>query len=72
MPSMLAALYDGISSMEVREIQQPSVGPDDALIRVRSEGICGSDLNLIRKLTEPETLPAVSYTHLTLPTILLV
>ena len=58
MPSMLAALYDGISSMEVREIQQPSVGPDDALIQVRSEGICGSDLNLLRKLTEPETLPA--------------
>ena len=33
-------------------------GPGDALVRVRAEGICGSDLNQYRKLTEPETLPA--------------
>ena len=58
MPRMLAALYDGANTVELRRIERLDPGPGDALVKVRAEGICGSDLNQYRKLTEPETLPA--------------
>jgi hypothetical protein len=32
--------------LEVREIPDPEVGPEDVLIRVRACGVCGSDLHL--------------------------
>ena len=58
MTKMLAALYNGVDTVEIRRIERLDPGPGDALVRVRAEGICGSDLNQYRKLTEPETLPA--------------
>ena len=58
MPKMLAALYDGANTVELKRIDRLAPGPGDALVKVRAEGICGSDLNQYRKLTEPETLPA--------------
>ena len=58
MPQMLAALYNGVDTVEIRRIERIAPGPGDALVKVRCEGICGSDLNQYRKLTEPETLPA--------------
>ena len=58
MPRMLAALYDGANTVELKRIERLAPGPGDALVKVRAEGICGSDLNQYRKLTEPETLPA--------------
>ncbi|MDE2823144.1 MAG: zinc-binding dehydrogenase [Chloroflexota bacterium] len=58
MPKMLAALYNGLDTVEIKRIERLEPGPGDALVRVRAEGICGSDLNQYRKLTEPETLPA--------------
>ena len=58
MPKMLAALYNGVDTVEIRRIERIAPGPGDALVKVRCEGICGSDLNQYRKLTEPETLPA--------------
>ena len=58
MPKMLAALYNGLDTVEIKRIERLDPGPGDALVKVRAEGICGSDLNQYRKLTEPETLPA--------------
>ncbi len=58
MSKMLAALYNGVDTVEITHIERLEPGPGDALVRVRAEGICGSDLNQYRKLTEPETLPA--------------
>ncbi len=58
MPKMLAALYNGFDTVEIKSIERLAPGPGDALVKVRAEGICGSDLNQYRKLTEPETLPA--------------
>ena len=58
MPKMLAALYNGLNTVEIKRIERLDPGPGDALVRVRAEGICGSDLNQYRKLTQPETLPA--------------
>lgn len=55
---MLAALHDGIDTIEIKEIDRLDPGSCDAVVKVCAEGICGSDLNQYRKLTEPETLPA--------------
>ncbi len=32
-------------SVEVREVERPSIGPDDVLLQVGSVGVCGSDLH---------------------------
>jgi threonine dehydrogenase-like Zn-dependent dehydrogenase len=57
MARMKAALYDG-KAMQIREIPRPAVEPDTVLVRVRTAGICGSDLILISSRDEPEALPA--------------
>ena len=57
MVMMKAALYDG-KAMQVRKIPRPAVEPDGVLVRVRTAGICGSDLILISSRDAPEELPA--------------
>ena len=36
---MKAALWDGKGLLEVCEIDKPSIGPQDALVKVKSAGI---------------------------------
>ena len=51
----------------------PKVGHNDILIRIIKTAICGTDIHIYRwDEWAQRTIPAVSYTHLTLPTILLV
>ena len=57
MPDMLAALWNGVDTVDIKSVPCPTPGPDDALVRVMAEGICGSDLNFYRRLSEPETVP---------------
>ncbi len=57
MSKMLAAIYNG-NAFDIKSIDRQEPGPGDALIKVRSEGICGSDLNQYRKQTEADTHPA--------------
>ncbi len=57
MPDMLAALWNGVDTVDIKSVPRPVPGPDDALVRVTAEGICGSDLNYYRRLKEPETVP---------------
>ena len=57
MPEMLAALWNGVDTVDVKSVHRPVPGPDDALVKVTAEGICGSDLNYYRRLKEPETVP---------------
>ena len=54
---MRAALWNGSGAMELTEIDRPPVGPRDALVRIRAEGICGSDLLLYSRKTDRETQP---------------
>jgi 2-desacetyl-2-hydroxyethyl bacteriochlorophyllide A dehydrogenase len=42
---MKAALNTARETIEVRDIDDPSPGPGEALVRVRACGICGSDLH---------------------------
>ena len=55
---MKAALWNGNGAMELIDVDMPPVGPGDALVRVRAEGICGSDLLIYRDKTDRETQPA--------------
>ncbi|MDR6881235.1 galactitol-1-phosphate 5-dehydrogenase [Bacillus sp. 3255] len=41
---MKALVYEGPSTMIMREVEQPVPGPDEVLIRVERAGICGSEL----------------------------
>jgi threonine dehydrogenase-like Zn-dependent dehydrogenase len=41
---MLAMVQTGVERIEARELPLPSLGPDDALLRVEACGICGSDV----------------------------
>lgn len=41
-----ARLEDGI--LEIRDLPAPQPGPEEALIRIRSAGVCHSDLHIVR------------------------
>ena len=58
MATMRGAFFDGDGGMEVRDIPRPEVGRGDVVVRVRSVGICGSDLQMNVDKTEPDKLPA--------------
>src|SRR6266849_3444007 len=45
---MKALLLKGPGEAVVTELEQPSIGPEDVLIRSRAVGICGSDIELYR------------------------
>lgn len=45
---MKAIVYEGIKDVKVKKVGDPEIkNPDDAIIRVTSTAICGSDLHLI-------------------------
>lgn len=57
MATMKAAFFDGHASMMLADIPEPEPGPDDVIIRVRSTGICGSDLLMNADKTEADEIP---------------
>ena len=42
---MKALVYDGIETLNLREMPNPEPGPNEQLIRVHAVGICGSDMH---------------------------
>ncbi len=58
MTTMNAALYQGNRKVRITQIPKPAPGPKDAIVRVRAEGICGSDLQMWWDKEEAETQPA--------------
>lgn len=45
---MKAIVYEGINQVDVRDVKDPQIEkPDDAVIKITSTAICGSDLHLI-------------------------
>jgi len=54
---MKAALYDG-KAMQIREIPRPKSARDAVIVRVRSAGICGSDLNYLSQRDTPQDHPS--------------
>jgi L-iditol 2-dehydrogenase len=57
---VLAALCTAAKRIELREVERPAPGPRDAIVRVRSCGICGSDLHFFHGGFPP---PAVCPGH---------
>ncbi len=45
--TMLAAVYHGPDDLRVEERPVPTVGPGEALLRVRGASICGTDLRIL-------------------------
>jgi len=43
---MLAAVYHGPGDIRVEEVERPSIGEEEALLRVRAASICGTDLRI--------------------------
>ena len=42
----LVKTQKGVGCLELREVPEPSIGDDEALIEVRAAGICGTDLHV--------------------------
>lgn len=41
-----AAIYYGKGDLRIEEIDMPTVGPDQVLVKIRAVGVCGSDVHL--------------------------
>ena len=41
---MKAAVVKGDSTIEIKNIENPPIGPGDMLVQVRACGFCGSDV----------------------------
>ena len=52
---MYAIKYDGPRKVQCVEIDKPKAGENAALIKVRSAGICGSDIGAFRGSNGPVT-----------------
>ena len=51
---MQAAVYRGIDNIQIEEVEIPTIGPGEALVRLNSCGVCGTDLKKIHYgLVEP-------------------
>jgi L-iditol 2-dehydrogenase len=47
---MLAAVFEGVDKVVVREAPVPEIGADELLLRVRAATVCGSDLKIVAGL----------------------
>src|SRR5919202_2988035 len=45
---MFAAVFNGPGEMEVKEIETPEIGPDEVLVEVGANTVCGTDVRILR------------------------
>lgn len=45
---MIAAVFHGPGEMEVEEVETPEIGPDEVLVKVGANTLCGTDLRFLR------------------------
>ncbi len=45
---MIAAVFDGAGALEVREVETPTVGSGEILMKVGANTVCGTDLRILR------------------------
>ena len=57
-----AVLYKAQTPLVMEELDIPEPGPSQVMVKMMASGVCHSDWHVVKG--------AVSYTHLTLPTIL--
>ena len=57
---MLAAVFQKPGQMEVMEVDTPEIGPDEVLVKVGANTICGTDVRIFRgEKTKGVPLPAI-------------
>lgn len=56
---MRAAVLAAPARFDLREVRVPAIGPQDALIRVRRVGICGTDLHIFHGHYAADSLPMI-------------
>jgi threonine dehydrogenase-like Zn-dependent dehydrogenase len=59
MARMLAAVLVEPRRFELQDVEIPAIGPDEALIRVRRTGICGTDVHIFNGHYAADRLPMV-------------
>lgn len=45
---MIAAVFHGPGEMEVTEVDRPEIGPDEVLVKVGANTVCGTDVRIMR------------------------
>jgi L-iditol 2-dehydrogenase len=45
---MIAAVFNGPNEMEVKEVETPETGPDEVLVEVGANTVCGTDIRILR------------------------
>lgn len=57
---MLAAVFKGPHEMEIQELETPTIGPDELLVKTGANTVCGTDVRIMRgEKTKGVVLPAV-------------
>lgn len=54
---MKAVFFPGDRRLEIREVPDPTPGPDEVVLEIRASGMCGTDLHYYRS---PEGLPGIA------------
>jgi threonine dehydrogenase-like Zn-dependent dehydrogenase len=60
---MRAAVYEGEGRLVVRDVADPTPGPDEVLIEVEACGVCGSDIQIINVPPGHPSTPPVIIGH---------
>lgn len=53
---MRAAVWHGGKDIRIEDLPKPTIGPDEALIKVKAEGICRSELHAYKGLCDLEKI----------------
>jgi len=56
---MKAAVWHGGEDVKIEEVPEPRMGPNDALVRVKTVGICGSDLHAFEGISRRRVPPLI-------------
>lgn len=56
---MRAAVWHGGKDIRIEDLPEPTIGPDEALIKVKAVGICGSELHAYEGLSKRRVPPLV-------------
>jgi propanol-preferring alcohol dehydrogenase len=52
-----ARFHEANEPLRLEQVPVPRIGPDEALVRVRAAGICGTELHFLEGLYDPATRP---------------
>ncbi|MEJ7820525.1 MAG: alcohol dehydrogenase catalytic domain-containing protein [Rubrobacteraceae bacterium] len=57
---MIAAVFKGPHEMEIQNLETPTIGPDELLVKTGANTVCGTDVRILRgEKTKGVVLPAV-------------